>query len=181
LVGFKNTYLSVLRLFAVFFEKISCIFTAQFPPLINKFIVTMSQRTVLSDTNDIRIVAKDISVFSCRKRIFKARFHHFTDAQNIELEKAVVRYYSLNQHSFWNILPGYTFILYLFLVVANIISYTKLGLIPIILLYIPFALVSVYLIRIAITWYAKKSLLKLAHDLELQNAQYSFAMSARQK
>lgn len=140
----------------------------------------MSQRTVLSDVNDIRVVANDISIFSCRKRIFKARFHQFTDSQNLELEKTVVRYYSLNHQSFWNILPGYTLVIYLLLVFADVISFSRLGLIPIILLYIPFALVSVYITRIAVTWYAKRSLLKLANDLELQNTHYSFVMSARQ-
>jgi FlaA1/EpsC-like NDP-sugar epimerase len=140
----------------------------------------MSQRTVLSDVNDIRVVAKDISIFSCRKRIFKAKFHQFTDSQNIELEKIVVRYYSLIQQKFWNTLPGYTLITYLLFVFADVISFNKLGLIPIILLYIPFAFVLVYITRIAVTWYAKRSLLKLANDLELQNSHYSFVMSARQ-
>lgn len=139
----------------------------------------MSQRTVLSDINDIRIVANDISVLSCKKKIFKAKFHHFSDSQNLELEKTVVRYYALNQHNFWNILPGYILVTYLLLVFTDIISYHKLGLIPIILLYIPFALVSVYVTRVAVTIYAKKSLLKLANDLELQNSHYSFVMSAR--
>lgn len=106
----------------------------------------MSQRTVLSDTNDIRMIAKDISVFSSRKKIFKAKFYHFTDSQNLELEKTVVRYYSLNQHNFWNILPGYILASYLLLVFAGIISYHELGLIPIILLYIPFALVFIFLL-----------------------------------
>lgn len=141
----------------------------------------MSQRTILSDIDDIRLIAKDINVFSCRKRIFKARFHQFSDSQNMELEKTVVRYYSLNQQSFWNILPGYTLVIYLLLVFADVISFNRLGLIPIILLYIPFALVSVYLTRIAVTWYAKRSLLKLVNDLEIQNAHYSFAMSANRK
>lgn len=139
----------------------------------------MSQRTVLSDTNDIRMIAKDISVFSSRKKIFKAKFYHFTDSQNLELEKTVVRYYSLNQHNFWNILPGYILASYLLLVFAGIISYHELGLIPIILLYIPFALVFIFFTRSAVTWYAKKSLQKLANDLELQNSHYSFVMSAR--
>jgi len=141
----------------------------------------MSQRTILSDINDIRNVAKDINVFSCKKKIFKARFYQFTDSQNMELEKTIVRYYSLNQHNFWNILPGSTLISYLLLVFADFVSFNKLGLIPIILLYIPFALVSVCLTRIAVTWYAKRSLLKLANQLELQSTQYSFVMSARQQ
>lgn len=139
----------------------------------------MSQRTLLSDTNDIRMIAKDISVFSSRKKIFKAKFYQFTDSQNLELEKTVVRYYSLNQHNFWNILPGYILGSYLLLVFAGIISYQELGLIPIIFLYIPFALVSIFLTRLAVTWYAKKSLQKLANDLEMQNSHYSFVMSAR--
>ena len=139
----------------------------------------MSQRTVLLDTNDIRVVVNDISVFSSRKKIFKAKFHHFTDSQNLELEKTVVRYYSLNQHNLWNILPGYILVTYLLLVFMNIISYNKLGLIPIILLYIPFALVTICFTRVAVTWYAKKSLLKLANDLELQSSHYSYLMSAR--
>jgi len=52
-------------------------------------------------------------------------------------------------------------------------------LIPTIILYVPFALVSIFLTRLAVTWYAKKSLQKLANDLELQNSHYSFVMSAR--
>lgn len=139
----------------------------------------MSQRTVISDTNDIRMVAKDISIFSSRKKIFKAKFDHFTDSQNLELEKTVVRYYSLNQHNLWNILPGYILATYLLLVFTDIISYNKLGLISIILLYIPFAIGSISLTRVAVTWYAKKSLLKLANDLELQNSHYAYVMSAR--
>lgn len=139
----------------------------------------MSQRTVLSDTNDIRMIAKDISVFSSRKKIFKAKFYHFTDSQNLELEKTVVRYYSLNQHNFWNILPVYILGSYLLLVFAGIISYHELGLIPTIVLYVPFALVCIFLARLAVTLYAKKSLQRLANELELQNSHYSFLMSAQ--
>ncbi len=139
----------------------------------------MSQRTVLSDTNDIRMIAKDISIFSSRKKIFKAKFYHFTDSQNLELEKRVVRYYSLNQHNFWNILPVYTLGSYLLLVFAGIISYHELGLIPTIVLYVPFALISIFLSRLTVTLYAKKSLQRLANDLDLQNSHYSFVMSAR--
>ena len=139
----------------------------------------MSQRTVLSDTNDIRMIAKDISVFSSKKKIFKAKFYHFTDSQNLELEKTVVRYYSLNQHNFWNILPVYILGSYILLVFAGIISYHELGLIPTIVLYVPFALVCIFLARLAVTLYAKKSLQRLANELELQNSHYSFLMSAQ--
>lgn len=140
----------------------------------------MQQRTVITDANDIRKIARDINIFSCRKQIFKVQLQQYSDVTNQGLEKSVVRYYSLGQHSFWNILPGYTLVMYLVLLFTGVIPYGVWGIIPTILLYAPFAFGFVFLLRIIVSWYAKRSLLKLANELEEQNNTYSFVLDTRE-
>lgn len=139
----------------------------------------MPQRTLITEVNDIKAVARGINIFSCRKQIFKVQLYQFNAAQNQGLEKTVVRYYSLGQHSFWNALPGYTLIIYLFMLLTNIIPYDELGVIATILLYAPFAFGSVFLLRILIAWYAKRSLMRLATTLETERHKYSYVFHSR--
>ena len=93
-----------------------------------------------------------------------------SDAENFEVEKKLVRFYSLGQHEFWTILPVYTIIIYVLMVFANIIPYHELGIVPTILLYAPFAIAAILLSRVVVTLYAKRSLLKLAADLHTDTA-----------
>jgi len=126
----------------------------------------MQQRTFITQAEDIRTIARDINIFSCKKQIFKVQISHFSEADNFETEKKIVRLYSLGQHSFWTIVPVYTILLYLLMVVANIIPYHELGIVLTILLYAPFAVGAILLLRVAATLYAKRSLLKMAQELQ---------------
>jgi hypothetical protein len=126
----------------------------------------MQQRTFITSPEDIRAIAGEINIFSCKKQIFKVQLSQLGEAENFAVEKKLVRFYSLGQHSFWNILPVYTILVYLLMVFTNIIPYHELGIVPTILLYAPFALAAMLLLRIAATLYAKRSLLKLEQELE---------------
>lgn len=126
----------------------------------------MQQRTFINSPEDIRAIAGEINIFSCKKQIFKVQLSQLSEAENFTVEKKLVRFYSLGQHSFWNILPVYTILVYLIMVFTSIIPYHELGIVPTILLYAPFALAAILLLRIVVTLYAKRSLLKLAQELE---------------
>jgi Flp pilus assembly protein TadB len=126
----------------------------------------MQQRTIITRTEDIRSIARDISIFSCKKQIFKVQLSHISETENFEVEKKLVRLYSLGQHGFWAVLPVYTILVYLLLLFANIIPYHELGIVPTILLYAPFAIGAIFFLRILATFYAKRSLLKLAQELQ---------------
>lgn len=141
----------------------------------------MPQRTIITDVSDIKNIARDINIFSCRKQIFKVQLTQFSNTENQEVEKTVVRYYSFGQHGFWNALPGYTLLMYLVMIVANIIPIDSIGLVPIILLYVPFSFGSFFILRILIAWYAKRSLIKLANDIESRNHTYSFVLHTQRK
>lgn len=125
----------------------------------------MQQRNIITNPEDIRSVANDINVFTCKKQIFKVQLSQLSETENFEVEKKLVKFYSLGQHAFWTVLPVYTIIVYLLLVFTHIIPYHELGIVPTILLYAPFALGAILLLRIAATLYAKRSLLKLAEEL----------------
>lgn len=126
----------------------------------------MQQRTFITDTEDIRGIAREISIFSCKKQIFKVQLSQLSETENFDVEKKLVKLYSLGQHAFWAILPVYTILIYLMMVVVRIIPYNELGIIPTILLYAPFALGAILLLRITATIYAKRSLNKLAQELQ---------------
>lgn len=125
----------------------------------------MQQRNIVTSTEDIRSIAADISIFSCKKQIFKVQLNQFSEQENFDVEKKLVRFYSLGQHNFWNVLPAYTIMGYLMLVFTNIIPFYELGIVTTILLYAPFALGAIFLLRISATWYAKRSLIKMANEL----------------
>ncbi|MFZ6024638.1 MAG: hypothetical protein ACOYVG_09335 [Bacteroidota bacterium] len=126
----------------------------------------MQQRTFITNAEDIRSIAGEINVFSCKKQIFKVQLSQLTETGNFVVEKKLVRFYSLGQHSFWTILPVYTILAYLLMVFMNIIPYDELGIVTTILLYAPFAIGAILLLRIAATLYAKRSLFKLAQELQ---------------
>lgn len=125
----------------------------------------MQQRTFIINAEDIRSIARDISIFSCKKQIFKVQLNQFSEAENFEVEKKVVRLYSIGQHGFWTVLPVYTILIYLSMVFAAIIPYNELGIVPTILLYAPFSIGAILLLRASATLYAKRALIKLAADL----------------
>ncbi len=131
----------------------------------------MQQRTFVTNTEDIRSIAREINIFSCKRQIFKVQLNQFSEAENFEVEKRLVRLYSLGQHRIWTVLPVYTIILYLAMVFTNIIPYSELGIVPTILLYAPFAFGAILLLKVMTAWYAKRSLIKLSHEL---NAAPSF-------
>lgn len=126
----------------------------------------MQQRTFITSAEDIRSIAGEINVFSCKKQIFKVQLSQLAETENFEVEKRLVRLYSLGQHSFWTILPVYTILVYLLMVLANIVPYDELGIVTTILLYAPFAIGAILVLRIAATLYARRSLLKLSQELE---------------
>ncbi len=126
----------------------------------------MQQRTFITSAEDIRSIAGEINVFSCKKQIFKVQLSHLAETENFVVEKKLVRLYSLGQHSFWTVLPVYTILVYLLMVFANIIPYDELGTVTTILLYAPFAIGAILILRITATLYARRSLLKLAQELE---------------
>lgn len=126
----------------------------------------MQQRTIITNAEGIRSIARDINIFSCKKQIFKVQISQLSEAENFEVEKKLVKFYSLGQHGFWTILPVYTILVYLLMVFTHIIPYHELGIVTTILLYAPFALGAIFILRIAATLYAKRSLLKLAEELQ---------------
>lgn len=135
------------------------------PPL-NFIFYFMQQRTIITTTEDIRNIARDINIFSCRKQIFKVQLNQFSETENQDVEKRVVKFYSLGQHAFWNTLPAYTILVYLFLVFTGIIPFHQLGIVPTIILYAPFATGLVFLLRIIAAFYAKRSLIRMANELQ---------------
>ncbi len=126
----------------------------------------MQQRTFIANTEHIRSIAREINIFSYKKQIFKVQLSQLTETENFSVEKKLVRFYSLGQHAFWTILPVYTILVYLLMVFTNIVPYEELGIIPTILLYAPFAMVAILVLRVMVTLYAKRSLLKLADELQ---------------
>lgn len=126
----------------------------------------MQQRTFITNAEDIRSIARDINIFSCRKQIFKVQLNQFSEFENQAVEKKVVKFYSIGQHSFWNTLPVYTILAYLFLVFTNVIPFHQLGVVPTIILYAPFATGLVFLLRIVAAFYAKRSLIRMANELQ---------------
>ena len=126
----------------------------------------MQQRTFITRSEDISNIAKrHYYIFQQKNRFSKVQLNQFSEAENFEIEKKLVKMYSLGQHGFWTILPIYTILVYLLMVLINIIPYNELGAVPTILLYAPFALVAILLLRVFATLYARRSLLKLANEL----------------
>lgn len=126
----------------------------------------MQQRTLISEPEQIRLLSKGIHLFSCRKQMFKVQLDGLSDKDNYELERRIVRSYSLGQHSLMGALPSVTILIYLFFVLSGMIPYLNLGIVPTILLYVPFAALLVILCRVLVTIYARRSLHKLAEQLE---------------
>lgn len=126
----------------------------------------MQQRTIITTAEDIRNIARDINIFSCRKQIFKVQLNQFSEIENQDVEKRVVKLYSVGQHTFWNSLPAYSILAYLVLVITNIIPFEQLGIVPTIILYAPFATFLVFMLRMLAAFYAKRSLIRMANELQ---------------
>lgn len=126
----------------------------------------MHQRTLISEPEQIRRLSKGIHFFSSRKQMFKVQLNGFSDKENYKLEKRIVRYYSLGQHALLGALPPITILIYLFFVLSGLIPYLNLGIVLTILLYVPFAALLMIVCRVLVTFYARRSLHKLAEQLE---------------
>lgn len=108
------------------------------------------------------------------------QIRQYNHVENHELEKSVVRFYSFGQHNFWNALPGYTLLIYIMMILFKIIPYAEWGIVPTILLYVPFGFGLVFIFRVLIAWYAKRSLLKLADEME-SGGSYEYAFKPQRQ
>ena len=133
----------------------------------------MQQRIIITNVDDIKIISHDISPYHTRKRIFKVQLNQFSEQENQDVERQIVRLYHMGQHSGLNLLPLLTIVLYLSMVSFGWVPFHQIGIVPTIILYAPFAIICTFIVRILVVWYARKSMQKLASELSNGHS-YSF-------
>jgi hypothetical protein len=126
----------------------------------------MQQRTIITEPYHIKEISKDVHFFYCRKQMFKVQLHRLSDKENLELEKNIVRYYSLGQYSLIGVIPPVTILVYILFIFSGIVPFSDLGIMGTIAMYIPFALSASLLYRTVMYFYAKRGLCKIADELE---------------
>ena len=125
----------------------------------------MKQEIIIKDIAEIKNIAKEISLFSTKRKKITVQIELFTEEENQLLENKIDKYYNACGCSQGRITGIITFIGYLILVLTGIISIYKLGIGKTILLYFACSFVTMLIGKIYGLWNARRSLVQLSNQL----------------
>ncbi|MBK6266070.1 hypothetical protein JKA74_13585 [Marivirga sp. S37H4] len=128
----------------------------------------MKQEIIITDLAEIKGVAKEISLFTTRRKNILIRIPHLTEEENSQLEAKVTKHYSACGCGQGRISGVITLVGYVLLVLTGIISIYELGVLNTILLYFACSIVTMLIGKIYGLWNARKALLKLVNELQIK-------------
>ncbi len=129
------------------------------------------EKTIIYTLDQIRALAKEISLFNIKKKDLEVKFDHFPTDVNDSIQKRVMASYGACGCSQGRSAGMIVFIVYIIIVLSGFISLSEIGIINTILIYFVFSFIAMFFGKLYGLHRAKYALCYLIFDIETMNRQ----------